>query len=232
MFLHSFCLKTLVASTVVGTVTFLSAISASAAICYVYAVNIQGIVTSNYGSQQFSVEQFAIWRDTPLKTNPVDFYLASGQDLNASPQFGRIELMTNSFFAQNLGVKSARYDLAGVSITNVVQFTLNNDMSFVLPPSNIFVATGVSSSPGGLGGIGFAGGWGAEFAKILNSAPILNFSYFIPRQGSGYFYFPNNNTTNIAGKLDIIGTAVDNPSSGGRYTADFSGKYVKSQLCN
>ncbi|MEC4813514.1 MAG: hypothetical protein SAK29_09620 [Scytonema sp. PMC 1069.18] len=230
--LKSFFVKTLIASTTVSTVTIVSVTTASAANCYFYSVNIQGTVNSNYGNQPFSVNQYAIWRDPGAKANQIDFFLTTSQDLNASAQVGQIELMTNSVGANNLGIRSAKLDLARVLVSNVVQFTLDSGISFQLPSPNVFVATGVGNSPGGLGGLGFLPGAGGELGKIINGAQILSVSYLIPRNGSGYFYSPTGDYRDIAGEIDIIGTAIDNTNLQGRYKAIFSGKYIKSQVCS
>lgn len=213
-----------------GACVLLSGASANAASCHFYQVNIQGNVTSNYGSQPFSVNQYAMWRDAGVTSHPIEFVFTTFQDLNASAQVGQIELMTNSAFARNAGIASARFDLATVSVSNVVSFQMDSGMSFQLPPPNVFVATGVGSSPGGLGGLGFLTGAGGELAQFINSAPVLSFSYLIPRNGWGYFYLPDGNS--IAGQLDVIGTPPDNTSLQGQYTASFSGTHVGSAACD
>lgn len=195
-------------------------------------MNIQGNVNSNYGNQQFSVNQYAMLRDPGANANQVDFFLFTFNDPNVSPQVGQIILMTNSLGAGNPGIRSARFDLARVTVSNVYQFVLDSGMSFQLPSSNVFVATGVGNSPGGLGGLNFLPGAGGVLGEIINSAPVLSSSYLIPRNGGGYFYFPNGHQVNIAGELDILGTAIDNANLQGNYRATFGGTYISSYICN
>lgn len=212
--------------------------SARAANCYVYGVNIQGTAaigdnTAISGSQQFSVLEYAVVRDTGYASNPVEFLLTPNQDLNLSPQVGHIELMTNSaIFARNLGIQSARYDLARVSVSNVISFALDSGISFQLPSPNVFVAPGIGSTPGGLGGLGFLTGAGGALAQIVNGAQILSVSYFVPRTGNGYFYSPDGSWSTIAGQLSIGGTGIDNASFQGYYEAQFSGNYLGTTQCD
>jgi hypothetical protein len=194
--------------------------------CHFYAVNIKGTVNNNYGNQQFSVNQYAIWRDRGLRSNPIEFMLKTFTDLNVNPQVGQIELLTNSRYAYNAGIASAQIDLAKVSLGNTqTTFTLDSGASLQLPPPNVFVSPGVSSSPGGLGGLGFLTGAGQDLARILNS------TYLIPRQGGGSFTFTDTSRATIVGQLDIVGTGVDNMSLQGRYKANFSGNYIGSTTC-
>lgn len=176
-------------------------------------------------------------RQPGAKANQIDFLLSTVNDLNASAQIGQIILMTNSAWAGNPGIRLNKLDLARVRVSNVVEFVLDAGMSFQLPPSNVFVATGVGNAPGGLGGLDFlpgAGGGGQldRLSQIINSAPLFSSSYLTPRNGSGYFYFPNGNRANIAGEIDILGTAIDNTNLQGRYRAIFGGKYISTQVCN
>lgn len=209
---------------------------AHAASCHVYSVNLQGITTigdANYtlAAQQFSVSQYAIWRDAGYATHQYEFWLATFQDLNASPQVGYIELMTNSVFARNPGMASARFDLATVSVANgAVMFQMDPAMSFHLPPPNVFIAPGYGSVPGGLGGLCFLPGGGGGLCDLVSGAPILSVSYLVPRTGGGYFYLPDNRS--IAGEVDLIGTGIDNTSFQGRYQAQFSGTYLSSVQCD
>lgn len=205
--------------------------SANAASCHYYAVNIQGTVANNFGTQQFSVNQYAMWRDVGVRTHPVEFWLTTNQNLNASAQVGQIELMTNTAFANNAGIASAGYDLAAVSVSNVVNFVLDSGAGLIQPPPNVFVGPGPGSSPGGLGGLGFLPGAGADIARFIGSAEVLSTSFLIPLQGGGYFSFPNGNASSIAGQLDLVGTTIDNMSLQGRYTASFGGNYISSTAC-
>jgi len=204
--------------------------SANAQTCHLYAVNIQGAVTSVSSSQPFSVNQYAVWRDVGFGQHPIDFALLTNQDLNASSQIGQIIVMTNSAWAKNGGIASQRYDLAMVSVANnTVQFQLDSGMSFIMPQPNVFVAPGVAIAPGGLGGLGFLY-MNPALGNLFNSAPILNSYYFIPQNGTGYFYTPDNQS--IVGELNLSGSSLDNASLQGWYQATFSGTYIRSEVCN
>jgi hypothetical protein len=209
---------------------------ATAANCHVYAVNLQGTASVGDGtftssSQPFSVIEYAIWRDAGVRTHQVEFLLTTFQDLNAAAQVGQIELMTNSYFARNAGIASAAFDLAAVAVANGVSFEIDSAMSFQLPPPNVFIAPGIGSVSGGLGGLGFLTGAGAELAQLINSAPILSVSYFVPRTGGGYFATDSSGYS-ITGQLNLVGTGPDNVSFQGQYQANFSGNYVGSVQCN
>ena len=200
--------------------------------CHFYKVTLQGTVTTNYGTQQFSVPQYAIWRDRGIRGNRVEFMLKTFQDLNVSPKVGQIEFLTNSRYASNTGIALARIDLAKVTaVNNQVVFTLDSGASLQMPAPNVFIGPGVGTSPGGLGGLGFLTGGGAEIAKIINGAAVLQSSYLVPRQGSGAYRFTDNSATKIVGQVDFTGTALDNYNEQGRYTASFSGDYFGSVDC-
>jgi len=208
-----------------------------AAMCHVYSVVIQGTTnvgdgTSILASQAFSVNQFAIWRDAGVTSHPVEFVLTPLQDLNASAQPGQIELMTNSAFARNAGIASARFDLASVTITDVITFQLDSGISFQLPSPNVFIAPGIGGAPGGLGGLEFLTGAGGQLGQIIGSASVLSVSYFVPRTGGGNFHTPDGNWATISGQLDLVGTALDNASFQGQYQGTFNGNYAGSTECN
>lgn len=199
--------------------------------CHIYQVNIQGTTANNYGSQAFSVNQYAIWRDRGVRSNQVDFVLTTGTDLNVNPKVGQIEFMTNSYFANNQGIASAKMDLARVQIGNQVGFTLNSGASLQMPQPNVFVSRGVGSSPGGLGGLGFLTGWGQEFARYINGAEVLSTSQLVPNSGVGAYRFTDSTARTIVGQIDINGSALNNPGLSGRYTGTFQGNYWRSVTC-
>lgn len=216
------------------TVGLLHAAPAESADCHVYGVNLQGVATVGdataiSGSEQFSVGEYAILRNEGVVAHPVEFYLTPNQDLNASGLVGQIELMTNSGFARNLGIASARFDLASIATSsNGFTFQMDSGMSFQLPSPNVFLSPGIGSVPGGLGGLGFLPG---GLGQIINSAPVLSISYFVPRNGSGSFYTPDGAWATIAGELNLVGTGIDNANFQGQYQATFSGQYLGSFDC-
>ncbi len=203
----------------------------SAPMCHFYRVNINGTVANNYASKAFSVTQFAFWRNSGYRSNPIEFGLKTFTDLNVNPQLGQTELMTNSRFANNAGIAMAKIDLARVTNSNQVFFNLDPGASLQLPAPNVFVSPGVGSSAGGLGGLNFLTGAGQDIAQMINGATVLSTSYLVPRQGGGSFSFTDNTFKTIVGQLDVTGTAIDNATLQGRYTARFSGDYVGSANC-
>ena len=229
--LPRFCLRTLITSVFWGVVSLLSVEGANAARCNFYRINIQGTVASSASSRQFSVIQYAMWRDRGVRSNPIEFVLTTLTDLNISPQVGQIMLLTNSAFANNLGVALARVDLARVTIANGVSIRLDPGQSLMLPPSNVFIAPGTNTAPGGLGGLGFLTGAGRDLAQLINSAPILSTFYLIPRNG-GVVFSTNSTGSTINGQIDINGSGVDNPSLQGSYRGRFSGTFVGRASCN
>jgi hypothetical protein len=203
---------------------------AKAANCFIYSVNVQGVAASTLGgAQQFLVSQLAIVRDAGYSGNPLEFVLRSPKDLNAAGQVGDIELMTNSGFARNFGIASARFDLARVAIGNVFQFELDGGQSFILPPSNTFVAP--NSVNNSLGGLCFAPGL-ESFCQSLGQSAILQTAFFIPRQGGGRFFFPDGQGQVIQGDLNVVGSGPDNPNVQGQYQANFAGTLIEIQQCN
>jgi hypothetical protein len=206
-----------------------------AASCHVYRVDLQGVATigdstATLSQQQFAVQEYAVWRSPGFRTHQVEFWLTTGQDLNASAQLGQIELMTNTRFANNAGIRSAQYDLGTVSVTNVVNFQLDSGASFQLPSPNVFVAPGYGTAPGGLGGLCFLPNSG--LCGIVSGPSILNASFLIPRNGSGYFYTPNGNGATLAGEVNLVGSALDNANFQGQYKASFSGNFLGDLECN
>lgn len=141
-------------------------------------------------------------------------------------------LMSNSAFANNQGIASAKFNLGQVTIANgVARLQLDPGASLTLPPSNVFLAPGVSTAPGGLGGLGFLTGAGQALAQLINSAPVLSTYYLIPRNGSVVFS-TNSNGSYINGQINVTGSGVDNANLQGKYTGNFSGSYVGSTACN
>ena len=205
--------------------------AAQAQTCFDYQVNLRGVVSGTFGGQQFSGVQRAIVRQPGLAGNPYEFVLTTGRDLNASARIGDLELMTNSAFANNRGMASARFDLARVSIGNgFAQFELDPAANLMLPPPNVLVAPGVGTTSGGLGGICFVPGL-QDLCNSLSRAPVLQASFPVPQTGGGYFYFPDGRGGAIAGGIDITGAQIDNPSNRAQYRAEFHGRLVNSRAC-
>ena len=203
--------------------------SAHAATCFLYSVNVQGVVGSDYGSQQFGLPgAVAVVVSPGLSGNPFDLFLSTavGRDLNQAAQFGDAELMTNSAFAHNFGISSARFNLANVTVSNVAEFAVDSGISFQQPPPNVFVAPGLGTFSGGLGGLG---NLNDPFLRSLGqSSPILQLAYIVPRNGGGNFFFPDSQT--ISGNINISGSAADFSISG-TYRASFGGTFINSQTC-
>jgi hypothetical protein len=204
---------------------------AGATNCYVYRVNVQGNssigdATSISSSQPFWVTQYAIWCNSGVKGNPIEFWMTPFVDLNASPHLGFVEIMSNSVFARNPGIRSAQLNLAKVNVGQTLTFQFDYQASLQLPPPNVFAAPGFASVPGGLGGLCFLPSSG--LCDLVTSPSVLSVSYIVPRRGGGQFNFPDGKGFVIAGSLDMTGTSVDNANFVGRYKANFSGNFVGS----
>jgi hypothetical protein len=209
---------------------------AQAAACYLYGVNMQGNATigdANFvaANQQFSINQYAVLRDQGAFSHPIEIAFLTFQDLNAAAQVGQIELMTNSFFARNVGIASARFDLAAVVSSNVWSFQLDPAMSFQMPAPNVFIAPGQGTIVGGLGGLGFAPGLGT-LSSLIGSSPVLAINYLVPRSGGGYVYSPDGAWSTIAGEINIVGTSQDNTNYQGNYAAVVNGSFLGSFDCS
>jgi hypothetical protein len=205
---------------------------AAGAKCNVYRVNVQGNTSigdanATLTSQPFWVTQYAIWCERGINGNPLEFWMTSFKDLNASPNVGQVEIMTNSAFARNAGMQAARFTLARVTqVQGGFTFELDYGMSFQMPPPNVFISPGYASVPGGLGGLCFLNSPG--LCDLVTSPAFLSVSYMVPRSGGGNFNFPNGDGFTIAGGVEIVGSAADNPNFQGRYQASFSGNYLGS----
>ena len=206
---------------------------ANAATCFHFEINIQGSVTSSLSSQPQSIfiHQFGIYRDAGIRSNPFEFVLVSGKILNAVgvAQVGDIDLMTNSWSAQNAGIASAAFDLAHGSINgNISQFQIDTAQSFQLTNPNTFVApASVNNVFGGACPFGFENL--AEICAPFQQNSILQSAFLVVRQGFGQFFFPNGQS--IQGSLDLSGTALDNPNVLGRYLAEFTGRLLNAVQC-
>jgi len=228
--------KTILRNTFLTVVVLPVAPAVAANNCHVYEVTIQGTTSigeggSTLASQQFSVVQYAAWRETGFNGHPFEFVLTPGQDLNASPKVGFIELGTNTRFANNAGIRAAAFNLTTASVQNGAGvFQLDSSASYQLPSPNVFVAPGYSNVPGGLGGLCFLPN--SALCGIVTGPSVLSASYIVPRSGSGYFYLTDSRGSGIGGQVVVTGSSTDNAQFQGEYKAQFSGKYVADMSCN
>jgi hypothetical protein len=231
---QTFTIKKMTILVLIGSV-LLSTAQAQSASCHVYQVTLQGATnignaTSSLAEQGFSLQEYAVWRQPGFKNNQIEFFLTANQDLNASAQPGEIELMTNTRFSNNAGIRAAQYDLASVSMANVINFQFDPGASYILPSPNVFVAPGYGSVSGGLGGLCFLPN--SALCSIVSGTSVLNASFLTPRTGTGYFYFPNGTIRTLAGEINLVGSSLDNPNFQGQYKASFIGNFVGDLECN
>lgn len=215
--------------------------ASNAAQCFLFNVDIQG--TGSIGNtnataapQAFRTSHFLYARVPGIRSNPVDFILDSGKNLNASGQLGDIKLMSNSLSAENAGIRSTLTDMASVISSQdetgtYLQFQINTDASFILPPANTMVTPGVGdTSGGGLGGICFLPGF-TGFCQDLSGSQILNSTFMIPRTGGGYFLSKDGTWQNFYGLIQLSGSSPDNPNFIGYYQAELWGQFVRGEEC-
>jgi len=203
----------------------------SAATCYVFASQIQATTTGPYTTSQNTAYQTIAIRDPGARTHSFELLFQYPGDLNGfGTQAGAIELMTNSVFARNEGIRLAQSDLGTIqqNADASYTFTLDSALAFQLPSPNVFTVPGVSSSPQGLGGICLLPGL-STLCQQTQQAPILQLYYLIPTEGNVTFAFPGDNT--IRGWIYVNGYVLDNPSVGANYSAQFVGWLQASQQC-
>jgi hypothetical protein len=223
-------------------------IIAGSSTCDFFSLSIQGNAISGTGNQPFffntTVGYFLVLRRTGVRTNPVELvfsrdFTSDGAVLNQTGQPGDIELMTNSIYANNLGKRLQRLDLAVVRVStfrnpqDLYQFQLDPVASVDQPPPNVMVVPGQG---GLLGGLGFLPGGlsslGFGVGSILSSPGFTRF-FLTPNTGSGFVFFPTTDRRTPQGQIAINGVDATGASSlTGRYLAGFTGNFVGSFQCN
>src|SRR4051812_7024962 len=170
----------------------LIASSAVAATCHEYIIIIDSKVSGNFGSAQNQVEQIAIFRDEGARSNPFEFLIRYPGDMNAlNVRPGAIELMTNSGWARNPGMASARFDLAATQRQgDTYRFQLEQSSAFQMPPPNVIAVPGPGQSSGGLGGECYVPGLQGLCEQMRNSS-VLSTTYLVPGKGGGSFRLNN-----------------------------------------
>jgi hypothetical protein len=207
------------------------AATVGAATCFVFVADIQATATGPYTTFQSTVRQPIIVRGAGAVTHPFELLILYPGDLNAfGVQPGAIELMTNSMFARNEGMRLAQFDLGSLQANEdgSFSFTLDPAAAFQLPPPNVLAVQGIAGSPQGLGGICLLPGL-AALCDQTQQAPVLQLYYLVPAEGVLRFGFPGGNT--IAGEMNINGYGIDNPNLRGNYSAVFSGPLQSQQEC-
>jgi hypothetical protein len=206
-------------------------VSAGVATCFVFVADIQGTATGPYSTFQSAVRQPIIVRAAGAATHPFELLILYPGDANGfGVQPGAIELMTNSMFARNEGMRQAQFDLGAIQPNEDGSFTFALDpaAAFQLPPPNVLAVQGISGSPQGLGGICLLPGL-AALCDQTQQAPVLQLYYLVPAEGVVRFGFPSGNT--IVGEMNVNGYGIDNPNLRGNYSAVFSGPLQSQQEC-
>jgi hypothetical protein len=204
-----------------------------AASCHIFQVQLHGSTaigssTSMFPVQNFQVMQYAVVRDAGYNnTHSVEVLLTTGKDIHVSPNVGEIELMTNSAFANNAGIKMAHIDLATVSQGNGLSFNIDGAASYRQPSPNVFVAPGYNSTEGGLGGVCYLND--KSVCNMLKSQAVLSVSYLVPRAGQASFAVRGGM---LNGEIMLAGSSLDNPNFGAQYRAMVAGRYMKTVPCD
>lgn len=216
-------MKKLIAHAVASIALSSAAATAGAATCLVFSADIEGTTTGPYAAFQNTVHQMIIIRDGGARNNPFELLILYPGDPNAwDTQPGAIELMTNSMFARNDGMRSAQSDMGTIhrNEDGSISFILTPGAALQVPPPNFMAVLGPSSSPAGLGGICLIPGL-STLCQQTQQAPVLQLFYLIPDEGVFVFAFPGSNT--IVGELSINGYGYGAPTLRGNYTARVNG---------
>jgi hypothetical protein len=206
--------------------------TASAATCFVFLADIQATASGPYTTFQNTVRQPIIVRGAGAVTHPFELLIVYPGDANGfGVQPGAIELMTNSMFARNEGMRLAQFDLGSLQPNEDGSFTFTLDpaAALQLPPPNVLAVQGISGSPQGIGGICLLPGL-AALCNQTQQAPVLQLYYLVPAEGVLRFGFPGGNT--IVGEMNVNGYGIDNPDLRGNYSAVFSGPCSHSRSAN
>jgi hypothetical protein len=242
-----------------STIAFTSPLRA--ATCYFYQVGISG-QASDFGVQPFRANEWVVLR-VPGVTDPQTrefnswevfitnfpnqvFGPTSGDIKNDTYPVGSLELMSNSLYANNQGVRGSRQHLANVSLSQpqnpsgtLVQFQLNGQGIFgQTDPGGLQLSPNAVKVPGQgalVGGLPFASAGLTNFFGAFSSGgaiSVLQTYVLVPNQGSGYLFLPNADPSAIQGAINISAIQPDNFNNRGGYVANFQGRfYTLSSQC-
>jgi hypothetical protein len=239
---------------------------ARAATCYFYQVDISGQAI-DAGTQQFSVNEWVVLRDLgvtdpqTLQSNRFEVFITNfpnqvfgtngSADIKADPYpVGSIELMTNSIYANNRGVRASQQHLADVFASNfqnppglLVQFRLNGqgiigqtDPGGLQLSPNAVKVPGPGAFVGGLpflpgGGLGSLTNFFGAFSPGSAGISVIQTYVLVPNQGFGYLFLPNANPSSIQGGIQISAVQPDNFNNKGQYLGNFQGRFNASFQC-
>jgi hypothetical protein len=247
---------------IVAVVAFVGfPLSAQAATCWIYQVTIWGQTDSGFGPQAFSnINQYLALR-VPGVVDPITgesnrlelvitnfpnqlFSLQNAINPQQLPT-GSVELMTNSIYANNLGVRSAQSHLADVSFyaapENVGGYVIEFALNFIglAPhggPAPNFVVMPSRSALGGLDILQgltdyilqMGGGPGLAVAQTLFLIPVTQWDD--PFTSGGAFLFsPDFNV--VQGILRMRGRELANFNLAGDYVANVYGRFLQTVQC-
>lgn len=205
--------------------------TAGASTCYLFDANIHTTVTGPYSEVRNTASQEIIVRDEGGGNHTLELFIRYPGDMNAfDTQPGAIELMTNSMFARNAGMRAAQFDLGTIRShgNGTFSFSLDPAAAHQLPPPNVFTVQGISGSPGGLGGICYLQSL-QGLCEQTQGAAVLQVLYLVPAKGTVTFSFPEENS--IQGTINITGYGVDNSNLRGNYRAQFNGPLKDEEEC-
>jgi hypothetical protein len=201
--------------------------TAAAQTCHQFIVQLQGVVYDQQATTPFNTTQVAIVRDRGFMGNPIDFALLPfNNNLNAQAAVGDIELMTNTAWTQNAGVRAWRSDQAYVTMLDANTFSFQLDPGLItFPPAHVFVTTSAINTVEA--GLGLLCPISHHFCHI-GVPENLQTGFKVPHSGGGAFQVQGQQ---IVGQIDVLGVQVDNYGNQARYTADFSGLYQGAVQC-
>lgn len=215
-------MKKLVVLALAGALSSLGP-AAGAAPCFLFNSQIQFSAMGPYSTYQNTLTQPIIVRGAGARSHPFELLFQYPGDPNAfGTPAGAIELMTNSMFARNPGMRQAQLDMGTVQQNPDGSFTFAVDPGAALqmPAPNMFTVQGVAGSSGGLGGICYVPGL-SDLCQQTQQAPVLQVYYLIVNAGTVNFAFAGGNT--IVGEMYIGGYGFDNASIQATYYARFNG---------
>jgi hypothetical protein len=222
--------------------------AAESAVCKFYVVRIWGEADTGLGPQSFDTatqwNQFLVLRSPGTGTNQVEILFTNfprsvigdtrGNLSSGAFPVGHIELMTNSLYANNAGIRSHHVDLAEVSVStywnpeDVVEFQLIPQAALNVPQPNAVVMPGQGSF---LGGLAFLPN-GVELFNSLPNANLLDTEFLVPYRGGGYLFFPDTDRSVVYGQIQLAAVSHDfNFNLTGFYNGTFYGEYLGSLQC-
>src|SRR5262245_38167948 len=209
---------------------------ARAVTCFFYQVGISGQAV-DVGVQPFSVSEWVVVRvpgvtdPTTRESNPVEVFitnfpnqvslLGSGDIKSNAYPVGSIELMTNSLYANNRGVRESRTHLADVKLSQpqnpsglLVEFQLNgrgipgqtDPGGLLLSPNAVKVpgqGSAIAALPSIAGGLSALTNFFGAFSPS-GAISVLNSYVLVPIQGAWVLFFTSTDSAAIPVGIHVL----------------------------